>query len=406
MTVRNGDDIVEAYQLEVVGAPAGWATIEPAQLTLYPGTTAQAVVVFTPPRSSQVPAGEMPFGVRVVPAEHPEATIVEEGLLTIEPFVQVEAAVRPDSRTGLRRGVYRVDLTNYGNVTEEVSIAAADPTDRLNLTVREPIGYLPPGSTAEHRVVARSRRWLWWGQPRQLPFVVEVADPQGAGQVMPATFVQRPVISPALLKILAALLALLLLLLLLWFKLLRPAVRTAARQAANEAVASPAQPNTAVQTPPVEPSTAAGGAGRSAGAGGNNGAGGGGTGGQGGPDAANPQFSTSIQVKPRPGATDTKSFKVDQGKEFAITDVVVDNPQGDEGMLRVTANAVTVVNLGLENHRNWDYHTVTPIRIPGNAQLSVTVACRKAGSPPDAPAPTTCADEVHVNGIMRTVATP
>ena len=67
LIVRNAGDVVEDYMVEIVGVPAAWTTVEPSQFTLYPGTAQVAQVEINPPRSSAVPAGELRFGVHVVP---------------------------------------------------------------------------------------------------------------------------------------------------------------------------------------------------------------------------------------------------------------------------------------------------------------------------------------------------
>ena len=76
LTVRNDSDIVEAYEFEVLGECAQWTTVEPARLSLYPGTAEQVTVVLRPPRSPDVRAGEEPLGIRVLPAEQPQTTVV------------------------------------------------------------------------------------------------------------------------------------------------------------------------------------------------------------------------------------------------------------------------------------------------------------------------------------------
>ena len=45
LQIRNNGSVVEGYQLSVIGAPAGWATVEPSTVSLYPGTTTTATVV-------------------------------------------------------------------------------------------------------------------------------------------------------------------------------------------------------------------------------------------------------------------------------------------------------------------------------------------------------------------------
>ena len=67
LVVRNDSDIVEGYHLEVVGPTSSWTSVEPADISLYPGSSATVTVRFSPPRSAAVPAGELRYGVRISP---------------------------------------------------------------------------------------------------------------------------------------------------------------------------------------------------------------------------------------------------------------------------------------------------------------------------------------------------
>lgn len=71
LTVRNDGDIVEAYTLDVVGDCAAWTTVEPARVSLYPGTSETVTVRFAPPRSHEVRAGEVPWGYGCCPPSTP-----------------------------------------------------------------------------------------------------------------------------------------------------------------------------------------------------------------------------------------------------------------------------------------------------------------------------------------------
>ena len=48
-------------------------------------------VRFAPPRSADVVAGQVPFGVRVFSSEDPSGSVVEEGVIDVAPFVDVTA---------------------------------------------------------------------------------------------------------------------------------------------------------------------------------------------------------------------------------------------------------------------------------------------------------------------------
>jgi hypothetical protein len=404
VTVRNAGDTVEAYRIEVLGVPAEWVTVEPATLNLYPAGSDTVTVTFRPPRSSRVDAGDVPFGVRVVPSEYPESVVVEEGVLTIEPFSEVAAQVQPPSRSGLRSARYRIDTDNLGNVPEQVGLAAAEGTDQVTFALPAEVA-VPNGTRAETRLRVRARRLLWWGEPKEYPFAVELRPEDGRVRNLDARFVQRPVISAGLLKLLAALLALLLALAAIWFGLLRPQVETAAREAVEAERARQVAQDEPVPSSPAEP----GAPGSSPGAPGS-GAPDGGTpsggandgGGVGGPAGGlgGEQFSVAITFRTSPNGSAERSYTVPEGRTFLLTDFLVDNVQGDEGTLTVTANQVRVVTYALENFRNQDYHSVTPIRVPERARVTLTVVCRRPGQPANAPRATTCRESLYLNGVL------
>jgi hypothetical protein len=399
ITVRNSGDTVEAYQLDVVGVPAEWVRIEPAAVNVYPGGSESVTMTFAPPRSARVTAGERPFGVRVVPSEFPDSTVVEEGVLAIEPFTEIAARLRPASRAARRSARYRIDTDNNGNLAQTLGFAAGDGTDQLIFQVRPTFAEVGNGARAETGLRVKSRRWIWWGERREYPFAAEVRPDGRPPHVLDGVFIQKPIISATLLKVLAALLALVLALLALWFGLLRPVVRTAAREAADERSQQRAAQDTEMQTTPpdaapgaAKPSTGAG-KGSPADGGTGTGTGTGGTGGQ--------QFSAAISFRTLPNGSAARSFTVPARSTFLLTDFLVDNVQGDEGTLAVTANGVTVVTYALENFRNQDYHSVTPIRVPAGAKVTMTVVCRRAGTPANARPAGTCREGLYLNGLMN-----
>ncbi|MHC3475725.1 hydrolase, partial [Streptomyces sp. 7R007] len=89
LRLRNTGDVVDEYRFEPVGPVAPWTTVEPQTLRLYPGTTGTVELRFAPPRTPDAVAGPNPYAVRITPTEHPEATTVPEGNLTITPFTEV-----------------------------------------------------------------------------------------------------------------------------------------------------------------------------------------------------------------------------------------------------------------------------------------------------------------------------
>ncbi|MGW0679899.1 COG1470 family protein, partial [Streptomyces sp. NPDC002767] len=100
LRLRNTGDVVDEYRFEPVGDVAPWTTVEPQMLRLYPGTTGTVELTFAPPRTPDAVAGPNPYAVRITSTEHPEATTVPEGNLTITPFTEVRAELVPSTVKG------------------------------------------------------------------------------------------------------------------------------------------------------------------------------------------------------------------------------------------------------------------------------------------------------------------
>jgi len=93
-TVRvwNTGDVVDAYAVEVLGPAAAWTDVEPATVSLFPGSNGVALLTFRPPRTPDALAGTLPFAVRVQSRDAGMATsVVEEGSLDVAPFAELAA---------------------------------------------------------------------------------------------------------------------------------------------------------------------------------------------------------------------------------------------------------------------------------------------------------------------------
>lgn len=413
LTVRNDSDIVEAYGLEVVGECAAWATVEPARVSLYPGTSETVTIRLEPPRSPEVRAGELPLAVRVLPTEHPEAVRVPESTVRVEEFRQLRAEIAPRRRRGWLRGRYRLALRNEGNSPVTLGFTPAQPGEELRFTVKPAEQRLEPGESAEVGLRARIGRPVWFGAPVIWPFTVTVAETAEPDAALPepadtirtpldAEFVQIPVFPKWLLAVLAALVALLL----AWFTLVRPAVRSAAKEAADEVVQQRPTPGGDEQSGQgTGTGGARPGAGSGGGAGTQPGTGGDGTGtetgpGGGGGVAGGQQGSATIDVQTAGGADKTGTYRVPEGKVFGITDIVVANFQGDEGVLTINFGERKITTIALETFRNQDYHWVTPIRIAANDTVTAQVTCAKPGTPATGRRAQECHEVLNVSGVL------
>ncbi|MGW1845339.1 COG1470 family protein [Streptomyces sp. NPDC001966] len=415
LTVRNDGDIVEAYTLEVVGDCAAWSTVEPARVSLYPGTSEVVTVRLAPPRSHEVRAGEIPLGVRVLPAEHPESVAVPEATVVVGPFHELRAELDPRRRSGWLGARFRAAVQNRGNTAVDVALTGKQAGEELRLAFTEGQRRLEPGESAEVGLRVRARKLIWFGQPVAWPFEVEAAETTegetggeqpGRSETLPGEFSQLPVLPRWLLIVLAALLALLL----AWFALVRPAVRSTAKQAANEAAQERTPPGGKQDATAGGTGDPTGGQGQEKGDGKGkpNGSGGAGSGGSSsgadGGTGGTQQSSATIDVQTRSGGERKGTYKVPEGKVFGITDIVVANFQGDEGVLTISFGKRKITTIALETFRNQDYHWVTPIQIQQNETVTASVTCNKPGTPATGTQASKCHQVLNVSGELSDLA--
>jgi hypothetical protein len=359
--VRNGSEIVESYRFQVVGDPGQLASVEPATISLYPGAEGIAVVTFKLARASRMPAAEFPFAVRVLPTERPQLATAAEGTLRVMPYRETGGEVVPRMSKAHRTARHEVAVDNKGNTPVTLTISAADPDQALQTRVAPPVVTVPPGQAVFASVRLRHPRWLWRGQPITRPFRVILGAEGQPPQMIDANTVQTPIISRATGRLLLLGLAGLVALAALWFLVLRPAVTSAAKNA--------------VATPGVGGQAINGGGGAG---------GGGGGGGGGGPSAApggQTPYSQRLNTAIGAGGISDDHFTVAAKTTFLMTDVILQNPQGDAGRADILVNGQTVLTVSLANFRDLDYHLVTPIEALAGQVVQLHTLCVTPGPP-------------------------
>jgi hypothetical protein len=229
---------------------------------------------------------------------------------------------------------------------------------------------------------------IWRGSPVTRPFQVVVSADGEPPATITGASVQTAVIPKSAPRVLAAIVALALLAAAAWFLLLKPAAQSAAKEAVNQPLAKVAQqadnagkkadaagqkaddaknavtgkgpaPNTTGAPPAVSPS------------------------GKPGDIAAN---STSAPARIRlqttvsagPNATDS-TYTVPAKTTLTITDLFLENPQGDAGRVDVLVDGNPILTLSLANFRDQDYHWVSPIEVPAGKTFSLRTTCQTPG---------------------------
>ena len=416
LEIRNTGDFVEDYHLEIVGVPAQWTSIADPEFTLYPGTSTTTTLTVHPPRSSAVPAGELRFGVKVTPTEHPDEAVVPEAVVEVLPFLDTTAELVPRTSRGRLSGKHEVAVDNRGNVPVTVFIAVTDQGELLKLdeSAKDALT-VSPGQAQFAKVKVTPVQKLWRGATKTIPFTATVSPQDGIPVTLDGSHLQEPILPPWLGKALLALLALLAALAVIWFVLLKPTVQAAAKEAAlavanepvkqaqaqaSQAAVQAAKANEAAQAAQAAKTTAAAAAAQAD------------TAKQAvakiatgplPPKTVTAPFSGRLTVAAATGQTRTATYTVPKNQTLNVTDFVLENPQGDEGLLRISIDTTIVLEQALESFRTTDYHFISPFVATQNKGITLTIVCRRAGTPPDVtPASTTCRNALTFGGALTT----
>ncbi|MFF4400590.1 hydrolase [Streptomyces sp. NPDC001480] len=255
MRLRNTGDVVDEYRFEPVGPVAPWTTVEPQTLRLYPGTTGTVELTFAPPRTPDATAGPNPYAVRITPTEHPEATTVPEGNLTITPFTEVRAELVPPTVKGRFRGRPRLAVDNLGNTKLTASVSGSDNGDQLSYDIHPSNVQIEPGRAAFVKATLKPRKIIWFGGKEQRPYTLSVLRSGTNPLPVEGTYVQRGFLPRWLATFFGVFTALAVTFVMLWIAY-KPDVGTGATEKTAEAGTTLAPSPSASASPALPPAPA------------------------------------------------------------------------------------------------------------------------------------------------------
>ncbi|HEY4331851.1 MAG TPA: hypothetical protein VGM78_04755, partial [Ilumatobacteraceae bacterium] len=231
MRVRNTGNVVDQFDLQVLGVAAEWATVEPPSISLFPGIEQSVHVVFHPPRASSSTAGRFPFAVKALSHEDPNGSAVDEGVIDVLPFDERGAELIPRTSQGKRSATHELAVDNRGNAPIVVQLSGSDAEGTLGFSFNPPQLAIAPGATEFAKVRVQPSRSFWRGPNKTVPFLVH-ADEEGQPPLqVDGTMVQSAILPKWFWKAMIALLALILLLVILWFTLVKPQIKSSAKAA-------------------------------------------------------------------------------------------------------------------------------------------------------------------------------
>jgi hypothetical protein len=390
--VRNDGAVVDQFTIDVVGDAAGWATVEPASLSLFPGAEETAKVTFRPPRASTTPPGAMPFGIRVRSKEDPAGSSVEEGALEIGSYLEPFAELVPRTSRGSRSGSHEIAIDNRGNARLNADLSASDPDQLLAFDIEPPGVVVDPGTAGFAKVRVKPTQTFFRGPNKSRAFSLQVQPAGSPPLVLDGSMLQEAILPPWFMKAAIALVALLVALILFWYLALRPAIESAASDAVEKPIADLKDgTNQALKAgglPTIGPAV-------------------GPTQGPVGPTPT-PAPGATVPPTPTPGppiiaglgtpvdgrlAQGAQVFKADA--TVFITDLVFGNPRGRTGNLRLRRDDATLMVLRLENFRDLDFHFVTPITLAKDQSLILDLTCEGVATPEE------CDASVYYSGFLR-----
>jgi hypothetical protein len=170
--VRNRSGIVEGFNLDVVGEPAGWAQLYPAELEVRPQEEAETVVIFSPPAGASSRAGQVPFGVRAVSRVDPSSAAVAEGDLAVGSVALSQATIRPVTSKGRFSAKHRIEMSNWGNEPVRLALEVTDPDEAMGFLLTPDVLDLPIGTTGRAKLKLRARKPFFRGAPQRRAFRV------------------------------------------------------------------------------------------------------------------------------------------------------------------------------------------------------------------------------------------
>ena len=191
--IRNTGTVVDQFSVSVLGQAAAWTTAVPAVVSLFPGAEGTIDLHFAPPRTADVSAGPVPYGVRVDASQDADGSVVEEGEVDLLPFLDVQAKLTPRTSEAKKTARHEVLVDNRGNSPVEAEIVAMDPDEVLAFDVKPRTVSVPGGQSVHVPVKVVARKGFLKGTDKHRPFQVRVSYAATHPAItLDGTLVQKP----------------------------------------------------------------------------------------------------------------------------------------------------------------------------------------------------------------------
>jgi hypothetical protein len=367
LSVENLGEHTETYTLLPSGLTAAWTTITRPNVTLFGGSRDVIEVVVRPPTIHTTSAGPTSLAVRVIPSQAVDDTVVAEAMLDVGAFDDRRIAVLQPLQRARRRATYEFMVENHGNNLASCRLHLVDASNRVDGSFDPPAVGVAPGSSSLVRLHLRAQGSFFRRADRRLDFDIEASEPEHEPALGHAALIQPPTIPAGFLWRAAGVAAVVLVAAIAWATIVRPEIEDAADRAVAERIGEVAptpatfEPGAepAETTPPTAPVTTEPAA-----------------------DEGEP-FTNRLGTAVAVGQQGSATYTVPDGVRFDVTDIVLQNPNGDLGAASLLRNGEPLYqwDLGLMSTPNEFQPRITPVPFAPGDSVVLDVRCDGTGSP-------------------------
>ena len=385
LSIENLGEHTEAYTIIPAGLTAAWTTVTRPNVTLFGGSRDVVEIVIRPPAIHTTTAGPTPASVRVIPQQQPDEAIVAETMLDVQSFDDRRITMLQPLQRGRRRATYEFMVENHGNNLASCRLHLVDRTERVDGSFDPPAVGVAPGSQSlvRLRLKAEQRPLPSQRTPARLRDRGDRAGSRSGDRACradPATVDLGPFrlarrSSPRRWWVPRGS---------AWVHVVEPETarcrraggRRSTRRARNVADRDVASPSTSSPVTPWSPTTLPA-----------------------VPVVEGEPFTTRIVVDVAIGQTGSQGFSVPPDSAFALTDLVIQNPNRDVGTATLLQNSDTLYawNLAQLQSNNEFQPRVTELVFQPSDTIVLQVTCEGAGSTVG----TGCSVAVLLSGEMR-----
>ena len=377
LTVVNLGDSTDSFAIVPSGLASGWTIVRPGSITLFGGAQQVVDVEVHPPALPSTTAGPAALRLRVVPQSQPDEVAAAETTIVVSQVDGRRVQLLQPVRRARRRSTYELTITNDGNTQASCRLQLVDLTGRVEGTFDPPAAAIEPGGHTLVQLRLRANGLRWQRPASSIPFVVAATQPGAETAEADGVLVQTPVTGDRFWSRLLAVVGVAAALVAGWFALVRPAIRHAADDAVATRLDGPGPAATttvagAVSSGPTPSSVAP--------------AADGGT-----------IFNTRLPIAATAGQSGVQAFMVPAGSKLLITDLIIEDPNDDDGSATVLRNDAAVFRWRLRDVFGVQpLQFVTPLEITQGQTLTFQVTCNALGDP----ASGTCSEALSVFGRL------